>query len=226
MHSTSNLEDNYIGSGKRLWLSIRKHGRENHMKEILEFLEDRNALKAREKEIVNKMLLKDLMCMNLIEGGEGGFNNELIWTGRKHSTKTKEKFSITHLGEKNSQFGKVWVHNHEKSAFIHHDFLDDYISKGWERGRICPRIKESKHNYCMSCVEELYNRATYCSICTYYARFKGLFKKLEIVDTNLGLAKDNAILKIIELKKTMSLSLIRKQFGIQQNSIDLLNRLS
>jgi len=73
MHSTSNLEDNYFGSGKRLWNSIRKHGLENHTKEILEFLEDRNALKAREKEIVNEELLKDIQCMNLKEGGEGGF---------------------------------------------------------------------------------------------------------------------------------------------------------
>ena len=45
MHSTSNLEDGYVGSGKRLWLSIRKYGLENHEREILEFLEDRNALK-------------------------------------------------------------------------------------------------------------------------------------------------------------------------------------
>jgi len=76
MHSTSNLEDEYIGSGKRLWNSIRKHGLENHTKEILEFLEDRNALKAREKELVNEELLKDKQCMNLAIGGEGGFINK------------------------------------------------------------------------------------------------------------------------------------------------------
>ena len=72
MHSTSNLDDNYIGSGKRLWYSINKHGRENHEREILEFLEDRNFLKIRERELVNEGLLQDPLCMNLIKGGEGG----------------------------------------------------------------------------------------------------------------------------------------------------------
>lgn len=72
MHSTSNLEDDYIGSGQRLWKSIKKHGRENHVKEILEFLPNRSSLKNREKELVNESLLLDPNCMNLMIGGEGG----------------------------------------------------------------------------------------------------------------------------------------------------------
>lgn len=76
MHSTDNLEDGYIGSGRRLWLSINKHGRENHTKEILEFLESRQALKDRETQLVNEDVLKDPMCMNLQPGGGGGFSGE------------------------------------------------------------------------------------------------------------------------------------------------------
>ena len=72
MHSTSNLEDDYIGSGKRLWYSIKKHGRDNHQKEILEFLSDRKSLKERERELVNDSLIQDPMCMNIMKGGEGG----------------------------------------------------------------------------------------------------------------------------------------------------------
>jgi len=49
MHSTDNLEDGYIGSGKLLIYSIRKHGKENHVKEILKFLPNRTSLKEREK---------------------------------------------------------------------------------------------------------------------------------------------------------------------------------
>lgn len=76
MHSTSNLEDGYIGSGTRLWHSIKKHGRENFKCEILEFLPDRKALVAREKELITEEMLHDPMCMNLKPGGEGGFCNE------------------------------------------------------------------------------------------------------------------------------------------------------
>ena len=83
MHSTSNLEDGYIGSGKRLWNSINKHGRENHEFEILEYLPDRSSLKEREKEIVNEGLLQDPMCMNLKIGGEGGFSKDVCTKGGK-----------------------------------------------------------------------------------------------------------------------------------------------
>jgi hypothetical protein len=76
MHSTSNLEDGYFGSGKRLKYSILKHGKENHSKKILEFLENRILLKNREFQLVNFDLLKDIMCMNLQPGGGGGFCNE------------------------------------------------------------------------------------------------------------------------------------------------------
>jgi hypothetical protein len=73
MHSTDNVDDGYFGSGKRLWFSINYHGKENHDKEILEFLPSRSELKAREKELVNEDVLKDDLCMNLCVGGEGGF---------------------------------------------------------------------------------------------------------------------------------------------------------
>lgn len=71
MHSTDNLNDGYLGSGKRLWNSIKKHGRENHSIEILEHYESREVLKNREKELVCEELLNDAMCMNLVVGGTG-----------------------------------------------------------------------------------------------------------------------------------------------------------
>ena len=73
MHSTSNLEDGYIGSGDRIKRSINKYGKENFNFEILEILQDRNLLKKREKEIVNQTLLEDKLCMNLVYGGGGGY---------------------------------------------------------------------------------------------------------------------------------------------------------
>lgn len=96
MHSTNNLNDGYLGSGKKLRRSINKYGVENFKCEILEFLTNRDLLANREKEIVNKDLLKDPMCMNLKEGGSGGFVNNnhkeaFINAGKLNLINSKDK---------------------------------------------------------------------------------------------------------------------------------------
>ena len=74
MHSTDDLNDGYIGSGKRLWYSINYHGKDNHVCEILEYCKDREELKLREREIVNEQLLSEDLCMNLCLGGGSGYD--------------------------------------------------------------------------------------------------------------------------------------------------------
>ncbi len=73
MHSTSNLEDGYMGSGKRLRYSLRKHGIDNHKKEILEFFETRELLIEAEKKAITEDMITDNNCMNIMSGGTGGF---------------------------------------------------------------------------------------------------------------------------------------------------------
>lgn len=72
MHTTSNLDDDYYGSGKIIKRSIRKYGKENHKKEILEFLETYEDLIWREREIVNENVINDPLSMNIRIGGVGG----------------------------------------------------------------------------------------------------------------------------------------------------------
>jgi len=76
MHSTDKLNDGYMGGGKRIRNSIRRHGKEAHTKEILEYFDDRESLRNREIILVNEDLLNDPMCMNLQPGGGGGIINE------------------------------------------------------------------------------------------------------------------------------------------------------
>lgn len=73
MHSTSNLDDGYLGSGKRLRYSIGKYGIENFKLDVLEYCNSREELVEREKEIVDKVLLENTLCMNLKPGGNGGW---------------------------------------------------------------------------------------------------------------------------------------------------------
>ena len=76
MHSTDNLEDGYMGGGKRIKNSVKKHGKDAHRKEILEFFENREDLRNREIQLVNEELLNDPMCINLNKGGDGGWLKE------------------------------------------------------------------------------------------------------------------------------------------------------
>jgi hypothetical protein len=72
MHTTNNPNDGYLGSGKRIKAEVKKYGKDNFVKEILEYLPNREALANREKEIVNEELLQNPLCLNLKNGGEGG----------------------------------------------------------------------------------------------------------------------------------------------------------
>jgi hypothetical protein len=96
MHSTDDQADGYIGSGKHLWHSIKKHGKDNHVFEILEYLPTRAALKIRENEIVNVELIQNTKCMNIQLGGGGGWdhltNEEFLSNCRKGATNYKHKF--------------------------------------------------------------------------------------------------------------------------------------
>jgi hypothetical protein len=75
MHSTTKVKDGYLGSGRRIKAEIKKYGKENFVREVLEELPSREALKLREAEIVNDELLSDELCMNLKNGGEGGWDH-------------------------------------------------------------------------------------------------------------------------------------------------------
>lgn len=76
MHSTCNIDDGYMGSGKRLRYSIQKHGVDNHKKEIIEFFETRDLLIEAEKKSITPDMITDNNCMNLKEGGTGGFSSK------------------------------------------------------------------------------------------------------------------------------------------------------
>lgn len=117
MHSTSNLNDGYLGSGKILWHSINYHGRENFKFEIIEYLENRQLLANREKELVNDDILKDPMCMNLRRGGEGAWHklaNDAFKENLKDPEYKNEFFKKTGLYKYNELgLNKTWKDNYD-----------------------------------------------------------------------------------------------------------------
>ncbi len=82
-HETFILEDGYLGSGKILKRSIKYYGLLNFKREILEYCNNANDMYNREAEIVNKELLNNKLCMNIIIGGRCGLTPDLIANGHK-----------------------------------------------------------------------------------------------------------------------------------------------
>ena len=120
MHSTDDIDDGYLGSGKILGYSRAKHGDENHVREIVEFLPTREALKLREKEIVNEELLADPLNMNLKYGGEGGWDHKpgVNIQQQKVDAKQRAKSAALTISKrrKDPEFEQWYLESRKKAA--------------------------------------------------------------------------------------------------------------
>jgi len=144
MHSTDNLDDGYLGSGKRLRYSINKHGEVNHIREIIEYLPDRESLISREKEIINLNEVAKEDCLNLKVGGDGGAQlpekqRNWILAGSKGFTnriKNDEEFRIkitNHLIIQTKE-------NHKKGKYQYNTFTDRNHTEETKRKMSCAKI--------------------------------------------------------------------------------------
>lgn len=73
IHSTKDLNDQYLGSGLLIEKAIKKHGRKNFKREIIKIFNSRLEAYEYESLIVNEDLLKDRNCYNRALGGRGGY---------------------------------------------------------------------------------------------------------------------------------------------------------
>jgi len=102
MHQTENIDDGYMGSGKRIKAAIKKYGFENFKKEILHIFDNEEDMKNKEKELV----VINEQSYNLCEGGKGGFgyiNSHLkqeVSSQKRERQKSKPKSYYVDLGFK------------------------------------------------------------------------------------------------------------------------------
>ncbi len=160
MHSTTNEDDGYLGSGTVLRHSIRKYGAENHSREILEYCDSREALVLREIEIVTKELISDGFCMNLKEGGNGGFSSEehMMKCSKagndsktnkiKNDTEYRENYSkIVRLASKTRIANGNWV-NPNKGHWLNREHSEETKTLMSEKGKERVGDKNSQYGTC------------------------------------------------------------------------------
>jgi len=99
LHSTNNLDDSYIGSGKVLKQAILKYGKDKFIREVLYVFSTRKEARDMEASIVTTEFIERKDTYNLIEGG-GGAGDQ--------------------TGSKNHMFGKVGI-GAKKVKAIHRD---------------------------------------------------------------------------------------------------------
>ena len=131
VHSTSDLTDGYLGSGKLFNRALAKYGEESFQCTVLKFFNTVEEAFAHEKEIVNESFLKRDDVYNIKLGGHGGWDhvnsdldkiaemgknrlgNKNGMFGKKHSNETKEQISKNKTGHK---LGKQSVEHIKKKS--------------------------------------------------------------------------------------------------------------
>lgn len=90
VHKTGNLDDGYLGSGKRFNNALKKYGSKNFTREILEWFDNSENMYKREAEVVNADFLLREDVYNIRLGGLGGFdhinNNPVLKAKRKEAS--------------------------------------------------------------------------------------------------------------------------------------------
>jgi hypothetical protein len=94
IHKTVSLNDGYFGSGLNINRAIKKYGKENFIKEILEFFNNEQEMFAREKDIVNSNFINDPTTYNIVEGGHGSFSYINSLPNQGHRTGQQKEASL------------------------------------------------------------------------------------------------------------------------------------
>jgi group I intron endonuclease len=113
-HTTNNLNDGYMGSGKALLNAYKKYGIENFKKEILLFAVNSVSLNFIERCLVTKDFINQDNNYNLREGG-GATGRHSVYTRLLQSQRAKQRFLIesgtftgkTHTAEAREKISKI-----------------------------------------------------------------------------------------------------------------------
>lgn len=93
-HQTNNVDDSYIGSGKKLLEAIRKYGRGSFSKEVLFIFDNEHEMNLKEKELITEEFVERRDNYNMGIGGEGGPH----FKGKTHTSEALQKIKKNWVG--------------------------------------------------------------------------------------------------------------------------------
>lgn len=146
-HSTNDIDDGYLGSGKMLHSAIKKYGTENFKREVLYMFDSPEEMFEKEKEIVTEEFVSNLDVYNIVTGGFGGFNKGSKNLRHITNVKTGEVIAVDKVklkeflnngwflgGVEPSNKGKIYVYKDNNRTAIDPIEVDNYLKEGWQLG--------------------------------------------------------------------------------------------
>lgn len=146
-HITSNIDDGYLGSGKRLINAIKKYGCKNFKREILFFLNSEEELNLKEQELVNLEFIQRNDTYNITLGGNGGVT--VLLEGHPLYEQTKQKISNSRKGSRHWTNGVLtklskdcpgegwYIGRASNSNFKHSDLVKSNMKSAMSGGNMC-----------------------------------------------------------------------------------------
>ena len=156
-HKTSNVNDDYMGSGKLIKNAIKKYGIENFQKDILFIFDNKEDMFNKEKELVTEELVLNRNCYNVKLGGTANYyyinhnglnhknNQHLILKNKLESDEEYKKEFIDKMIKINNENGlkrrgispknknKIAIYKDNKQKYIFESELNEYKDNGWIR---------------------------------------------------------------------------------------------
>ncbi len=158
MHETADIDDGYLGSGRRIKAEVKKYGRENFTREVLRALSSREEMKLAEEQLVNEKILADPLCLNLKNGGEGGGK---IWSeehrkkfiasarttnlrgttqasemSRKSGETRRNNGTMASFAKRFNHIGTKWMNDGVKAVKVPKTEMEKYLTLGYQPGML------------------------------------------------------------------------------------------
>jgi hypothetical protein len=156
IHKTTKLEDGYLGSGTAFTEAIKKYGKKNFNREILQFCDSYDELIKIEEIYVDNEWVKDTSNYNLKTGGVVGIlsqdsRNKISETlKRKYESGEKSRFTYTPTEEQKSNMSFILkerykiIEHHLKGVEPWNKGLKG-VQEGWNKGlELGPMTDEEK----------------------------------------------------------------------------------